>query len=206
MNAPRITTLARSRAGEAANVLARAFFDDPLTLFTLPDAAHRALALPRLMRVAVTNALDGGHIDATRGRVRGVAIWLSPEPPGAAEAVERGEQTRARLARALGPQGWERMNLARNALGERFDADISEPVWHLTLLGVDPVRQGEGVGAALLAPILARADSAGVACYLETFKGENLAFYHKHGFDVLAEGNVPSGGPRYWTMVRRAPV
>ncbi len=51
--------------------------------------------------------------------------------------------------------------------------------------------------------MLARADADGVPCYLETFNTRLVAFYHKHGFRVVAEDRVPgSVGPRFWGMVR----
>lgn len=202
MPSPRITPLARSRIGAAANVLARAFFDDPLTTFTLPDEQRRIVALPRLMRAAVTNGLDSGTVHATRGDTRGVALWLPPDDHDGSAYNPNGELIRARIARALGADGWERMQFVRQILGDHLDADISRPVWHLTLLGVDPDYQGGGVGTELIAPILTRADGEGLACYLETFKVTNLAFYGKRGFEVLAEGAIPGGGPPYWTMLR----
>jgi hypothetical protein len=51
--------------------------------------------------------------------------------------------------------------------------------------------------------MLARADAAGVPCYLETAKERNVAFYRAHGFDVLVEDTIPNAF-RYWTM-RRPP-
>jgi GNAT superfamily N-acetyltransferase len=70
------------------------------------------------------------------------------------------------------------------------------------LLGVDPPRQGQGVGGALIAPVLAKTDAAGVPCYLETMKTRNVPFYRKHGFEVVVEDDLPGGGFHFWTMRR----
>jgi ribosomal protein S18 acetylase RimI-like enzyme len=70
------------------------------------------------------------------------------------------------------------------------------------VLGVDPPRQGQGVGSALMAPVLARADAAAQPCYLETNKEINVKLYTKHGFEVQFEGDIPNGGPYLWTMKR----
>ena len=72
------------------------------------------------------------------------------------------------------------------------------------ILGVDPLFQGRGLGGAIVQPVVERADSEGLPCYLETSKERNLAFYRKHGFDVVHEGTMPGGGPRFWTMSRAA--
>jgi N-acetylglutamate synthase-like GNAT family acetyltransferase len=57
------------------------------------------------------------------------------------------------------------------------------------------------VGGKLLAPVLARADADGLPAYLETQKEENLAFYGRHGFEVVQEVRLPSAPP-IWAMQR----
>ena len=74
--------------------------------------------------------------------------------------------------------------------------------WYLLTLGVDPPRQGRGIGSALMRPVLTRADAEGLPCYLETEKERNVRFYGKHGFEVVAQGEGPAGGPAFWTMKR----
>ena len=71
-------------------------------------------------------------------------------------------------------------------------------------LGVEPDRQGQGIGSALIQPVLGRADAEGLPCYLETTKERNVTFYRRHGFDVVAEGDLPDLGPPFWTMRREA--
>jgi len=46
-----IVRLEQSRLGEASDVLARAFLDDPAWVWLFPDAARRARILPWLFRV-----------------------------------------------------------------------------------------------------------------------------------------------------------
>ena len=74
--------------------------------------------------------------------------------------------------------------------------------WYLVLLGVDPPRQGGGIGSALLAPVLARADEGKLPVYLETANPGNLAFYQKRGFTVRAQAQLSDGGAYLWYMVR----
>ncbi len=72
------------------------------------------------------------------------------------------------------------------------------------MLGVDPERQGQGIGGQIIAPVLERADRDGLPCYLETMKERNVAFYQKHGFEVVVD-DVFKGELHYWTM-KRPPV
>lgn len=76
------------------------------------------------------------------------------------------------------------------------------PHWCLNVLGVEPSRQGLGIGSQLMQPILQRADESGLAGYLETMKAGNVSFYRRHGFEVVVEGSVDEGS-RYWTMRRK---
>jgi len=86
--------------------------------------------------------------------------------------------------------------------GELHAQAVPPDHWYLLLLGVDPPRQGQGVGGSLIEPILRRADAEGRACYLETMKPRNVTFYQKHGFAVVVEGDTSDGGLHFWTMRR----
>jgi ribosomal protein S18 acetylase RimI-like enzyme len=72
-------------------------------------------------------------------------------------------------------------------------------VW---LIGVDERRRGEGIGSAVLRAATARRDAEGAPTYLDTTNERNLRFYRRHGFAVVHAGAFPSGGCRYWTLVR----
>jgi len=77
------------------------------------------------------------------------------------------------------------------------------PHWYLAVLGTDPPAQGQGLGSAVLAPVLAQCDADGVGAYLESSKERNIAFYARHGFRVTEELRLPRG-PRVWAMWRDA--
>ena len=78
----------------------------------------------------------------------------------------------------------------------------SEP--HLTLasLGVVSHGQGQGFGAALLAPGLNRADRDELPVWLETSAEPNVRFYRHLGFVVIDVVDLPRGGRRTWLMLR----
>lgn len=200
----RATSLARDQAREAGNVLSRAFWDDPMITWLLPDEGHRAKANPEFFHSGALIGLNGGDAWATFGKVDGAAIWM---PPGKHELsdellMQSGFEA---TSEALGPEAMEKFGVLMAVTGEQHEAIMhSEPHWYLLILGVEPARQGQGVGGDLIRPVLARADEAGLPCYLETMKERNLAFYGKHGFEVANAFEVPEGGPMTWFM-RRAP-
>jgi GNAT superfamily N-acetyltransferase len=85
---------------------------------------------------------------------------------------------------------------------ERKHASMA-PHMYLAVLGVEPERQGLGLGSQLLRPGLELCDAEGLPAYLETGKERNLAFYGRHGFDVIDQIVLP-GGPPLWFMWREA--
>lgn len=79
----------------------------------------------------------------------------------------------------------------------------AEPHWYLGVLATDPSRRGGGLARAVMRPVLERADADGTPSFLETGTPENLRFYARFGFDVLAEARAP-GGPPLWVLWRSA--
>jgi ribosomal protein S18 acetylase RimI-like enzyme len=70
------------------------------------------------------------------------------------------------------------------------------------VIGVEPARQGKGVGGKLLSAVLGRLDTTSVPAYLETSTEANVAWYRHHGFEVQHEIRPAADGPPVWTMWR----
>jgi ribosomal protein S18 acetylase RimI-like enzyme len=65
------------------------------------------------------------------------------------------------------------------------------------------MRQGRGLGSALLKAGLARCDAEGAAAYLESSNPKNVPLYERHGFEVI--GLVqPADFPPLIPMLRPA--
>jgi len=187
----------------AGRVLGRAFWDDPMFIYVVPDDEHRTRALPPFFAAAARYGHLFGEVYTTAGTVEGGAVWIPPDS---------GEMTPERMAATglslvaehLGEEAMARFFHALQHFDELHKRDMPSSHWYLMILGVDPPRQGLGIGGQLIQPVLARADAAGLPCYLETTKARNVPFYQKHGFAVVVEDDLPGGGPHYWTM-RRPP-
>lgn len=74
--------------------------------------------------------------------------------------------------------------------------------WYLSIVGVDPQLQGQGLGVKLIKPVLDKADKIGVPSYLETFTSRNKKFYNKLGYKDAATFYEPVIGAEYWIMFR----
>lgn len=80
-----------------------------------------------------------------------------------------------------------------------------EPHWYLAMIGVDPSRQGRGLGSALLKAALRVVDEAGAPAYLESSNPRNTPLYERFGFQVMgkvAPGDFPGLEPM-WRPARR---
>lgn len=178
-----------------ATTLARTFTAYPWTDWIVPAESHfrRLVALFALDLTEL--GLPGGEVWTTDDSVAG-AVWLPPDfawPSGNARARHN-----AATADLLGDH-LARANAADALLAQHRP---QVPHWNLATMGTHPDWQRQGLGSAVLAPVLARCDTDAVPAYTETSTTENVAFYRRQGFDVTAEVAMPEGGPPVWTMWR----
>lgn len=176
-----------------AQALERAFHDDPLVLWVMDRARQRPAAARRFFALWAGALLPQGHTWTTP-QVGGAAVWALPGQ----WHLSAGRQ--ARIVASTAP-ATRRPLRAATGITRIERAHPAEPHLYLALLGVDPAQQGQGLGAALLAPGLERADEERWPCYLETAKPRNVDFYARSGFRVTGEISLPQG-PTVWQMWR----
>ena len=184
-------------------MFARAFSDDPLMVYAIPNRAERARLLPEVYVRMIRFGHLAGVVYTTAGAIEGAAVWLPPDAKWTRENIEASGMHQ--LATLIGDDAYRRY---REVVGREWQArerDMDAPCWYLFLLGVEPARQRRGLGGELMRPILERADRDNLACYLETENRRNVAFYLKQGFEVIVDGEeAGANGVRFWTF-RRTP-
>jgi ribosomal protein S18 acetylase RimI-like enzyme len=178
------------------DVLARAFDADPIFCAILPDAGHRARALPVLFREWLRRLHLQHQATWTTDDLAGAALW---SPPG---KWHIGLVEEALMApRMIGALGTRVLTALRVLLAVESPHPKEPPHYYLRVLGCDTARQGQGVGASLVRPALDRCDAEGVPAYLESSNEKNLSFYRRHGFREI--GQVATHlGPCAWLMWR----
>ena len=185
---------------QAAKLMARSFYDDPFFTFVLPDGERRRNILPWLFEKTVWYGQRYGKVYTTAS-LEGIAMWLGPQKPVL-------EWTGTLLTGLfLLPLKLSRQELGKslrlaNSARKLHEQSISGQHWYLVELGVEPARQGDGVGAALLQPVLARADQESQACYLDTNNELNIQFYERFGFRLAGTAHAIQSGPKTWGMLR----
>lgn len=68
--------------------------------------------------------------------------------------------------------------------------DPFEQHWHLGPIGVLPPYRGKGVGTELMKRFCKEVDNCSATAYLETDLDENVRFYEKFGFSVVARSDI----------------
>ncbi|MGH7297348.1 MAG: GNAT family N-acetyltransferase [Polyangiaceae bacterium] len=163
-------------------VLARSFDADPIFRAILPDDAHRARALPLLFAEWLRRLHLPLGTSYTTDDHAGAALWSPPD------RWQIGVLQQAVMApRMLRALGGRTLVALRVLLAVEGPHPHHPPHYYLRVIGCEPSRQGQGVGAALLEPVLGRCDAEGVAAYLESSNERNLPFYRRLGFEAIGE-------------------
>ena len=193
----KVVRLPDGQLDEASRVLALAFQDDPAWSWVLPNPRRRVALLPWLFRIGFE--ITTAEIWVPEGRLVGCARWLPPGPP----IVNVGAMLRALVTTPIRVREATHRFFAYGRAVETMRAEsVPEPHWYLAGIGVAPSSQRQGIGSALLQPGIEAATKAGVPCALLTNSERNLAFYRRHGFEVVHEGRTPDDGPKAWMMRR----
>ena len=185
---------------ETSAVLALAFADYPWTRWTVDDKDHlaRIRSLQRLVMVELAFPYGEIWISLQGGSIVSVSVWMKPRPPVPAGIVASVATQTAVL---------EGDRHTRSSAAESILASLrpSAPHYYLGAVGTRPDCQGKGHGRAVLQPVIAAADTDGVALYLETSTASNVHFYSQLGFHISGEADPPGGGPHVWGMSRTTP-
>ena len=188
------------RGEETASVarsMAAAFEADPMASHLLPDPATRRPRLERAFRLFLKRLYLPDGNSYTIEDADGGALWLSP----GAYAPSAAQQIRM-LPGLAGIFGLGRLPRALRDLGQMESIHPKRgPHWYLGFLGVEPAKQGRGLGTRLLGPVLQRCDAERLPAYLETSNASNLPLYRRQGFEVIGECEIHHG-PHVWGMWR----
>jgi ribosomal protein S18 acetylase RimI-like enzyme len=192
---PPIRKATRDDVPSLALALARAYYQDPVWSFLLPDEARRELALRRYFTIELRDVVLPHDTAWTTERAIGALLSL---PPGhwrlsPLTMARRGPA----FLRAFGSD-LPRSLLALTLL-ERVHPRV--PHYFLAYAGIPPEWQSKGLGSALVSPLLERSDAERSPVYLEATSERAVAFYQRHGFAVTDELRLKNGPP-LWLMWR----
>jgi ribosomal protein S18 acetylase RimI-like enzyme len=188
---------------ELSHALGRAFYDDPVSIWIMPDEKARTAHLSKFFAtVARHHHLAGGGVEvACDGPTIGAAaLW---DPPGRWKQSAREQlMMLPSFIFGFGPRLATSRKLGA-LLEQMKQQHPEEPHWYLAVLGSDTVVRGKGYGHALMQSRLDRVDAEHAPAYLESSKYANIAYYQRFGFEVTGEIVLPDDGPTLWPMWRQ---
>ncbi len=182
--------------GPLVAAMARAFDDDPVANFFAAQDRRRTRRVYDFMdaglkiterhnEVYTTDGIDGGAFWSPPGKWKmGILQQLMLMPAMIRTCTLR------RIPSVMG---------GVNAIEKKHP---HEPHYYLLALGVEPDKQGLGIGTQLMRPVLEMCDRDRVPAYLESSKEKNIPLYERNGFHVTEEMVIPNGGPKIWLMWR----
>lgn len=188
----RKATVAEARA--VAETLAAAFFPDPVIGWAWPDHERRLQILPDFFEVMVNISMDYDLVYTTVD-LTGAALWVPPTAPE--PSVEEAEGFTASILSVT----HEFAPLVLQLFATLDEHHPHEPHFYLPIIGTRPEHQGQGIGMALLAPVLEQCDREQIPAYLEATSERNQALYSRAGFRAIGRIFLPDGPP-LWPMWR----
>lgn len=206
MNSNEVVRLERSQILKASKIGAKAFVDDPVFGYLTPEAQQERLqALTWLLNIILEYCYLYGHVYTTSD-LKGVAAWLPPEKSSFTRIQLLQLILQLRLYLLPFKCGWSKLGrwLSFLQVSENYhELDMqAQPHWYLALMFVNPNYQRQGVGSALLKPILARSRDENLKCYLVTFTDQAVKFYQKNGFGIIRKSQFLQDAPWFWHLIR----
>lgn len=174
------------------SVLAAAFSTGTVAEWAVPEPDDRLAVFTAYFGLMVGLGLRYGRVDTTDD-LSGAAIWyrLDKTPSPLPDHTYGLEQATGQYAPKF------------LLLGAMFEARHPRvPHGYLAYLGVDPARQNQGVGSALLTHAHETLDREGLPAYLEASDPRNRDLYARHGYKAETPMLPTPHGPTFWPMWR----
>ena len=182
---------------ELTELFVKAFENDPVLRWVLRDDQRYQDALHSLLKYILDESIPYRETVVTM-ELDACAVWTPPDvwskSPSLLETIRM-------LPETLSWTGWSRLGRFMSLDSAEYAKKPSEPHFYLVLLGVDPAKQGNGLGSTLLNHTLTKLDESGIPAYLENSNPVNEPLYQRHGFRVVDEIKQPDG-PSEWCMWR----
>ena len=196
-----LVPLSKSTFQKCVDVLTRAFWDDPLTVYFFPDETKRKRILPAFFEFRLKQGKHCGEVYVTSDDVEGVAIWKYHDKLDINlwKSIRLGG---LKMYRLCGRSLINNMMRINDWSSNRRNELATLPYLHLGSFAVDPEIQGKGYGSKLIRPMLTHLDESKIRGYLEAQSESNVSLYEHFGFEVLAESVVPNTEIPHWDMMR----
>lgn len=195
-----IVRLDMSSAKRASDVLSRAFQEDPVFSYFIPDPETRRAKSRYIMEMLVRYSIKHGEVYATPGFECVSAVlpydkvemdfWNGLRNGGMANIMHTGIASIIRQVRTTDLMCDIHKELA--------------PYPHIYgyLIGVEPTLKDQGYGSKMIRYELAKADSQTLPFYCDNVNEENIPKYEHYDMKVIKEYTIPKTQVKIWAMIR----
>lgn len=186
---------------QAAQILARGFFDDPMFSSLFPEQNNRLDALAAFFEVFLGDSVRRGEVSLAPNK-EGAIAWY---PSNVRVFDDRFDRVLAELTEVAmtfgGLSAAERFEQIGSQI-EKFEPE--QAYCEIILFALVPEARGKGIGGDLLSPVLNHADEQQVGCYLVSSNPRNISFYERQGFRQISR--IPTNSPLSLTGMWRDAV
>lgn len=157
-------------------------------------------AMLRYLEFSMLESENSGELYIPEDHDYGVSVWSKPTS-NEIEA-EKLSKKKVFLLNQMGEKSLQTYNEIVEFMSVKAKPYIGDNFWYLSILGVLPEYQGQGLGPALIQNVLDKTDYLKVPTYLETFTSRNMSFYQRLGYKEIKSFFEPKTGADYWLMIR----
>lgn len=186
-----------------ATVLSKAFADDPLISSFFPHPHTHCDLSYYTFRFLVNHTLNNGEVSLAKinNHIVGGALWLPSEHIKRSVLDEIRYGGLAMLRHQSISAIRHQMRVSKQ-MAVKHHSLLATSHYYLSVLGLRPEVQGQGLATPLITPMLEQADRDRKACYLDTHKEINLNLYRHYGFKVVDQDVMKGSSVKHWMMIR----
>ena len=161
---------------------------------------QRRAAMLRYYDYSIREARQYGQLYRPKGKAFGASIWSKPVNGDLSKQIANQKKTFLKVH--LSDTSLAKYMQITGGMAEQTQKVVPPGSWYLSIVGIAPAYQGQGLGGRLIRPILDKTDELGLHTYLETFTPCNMRFYQRLGFQEAGAFDEPGTKSPYWVMIR----
>ena len=178
---------------EYSEALYAALIEDSFYLTLMQNVAEPPQAKEALLRYLDYSIREGekfGESYFPSDHSYGVSVWAKPLDPD--RQIQKESEKRQFLLRHMGPKCELAYGTITDFMSAQSASLVDRESWYLSIVGILPQYQNQGLGAKLVKDVLDKTDRLGVTTYLETFTPRNEGFYQRLGFHIANRFHEPT--------------
>lgn len=184
---------------KCGSVLARAFQNYPMYRYILGEQ-NSFENIEKATRFFVRFSFYYANVYAPSDEIHGVLGFVDYEKykMNFYRSLRSGALSLAKLGSEIGKRfnDYEQFNTGIHA------EVIKGPHQYIMFVGVDPHKQGQGLGSQLMRPVLELAKAVNKPTYLETHDKRNVEIYYRYGFTLAGEYQLPNSDIMLYSMLK----